>query len=382
MTVCYDTGTLQAFLEGEVTGSEKAEIAKHLLNCGSCRETLEQVRDNQAFANTRLAGYLQSLGKAEVDAGAAWSRFSNRWSPGQSNISPRKGVLNMLSRYRMAATAAVMVLALAVSFSFGSVRSVASELLTIFRVEKVQTVSISPSDLSDIEKAFRNGAGEVDIKNFGKIEFKGKEVSSKVTLEEARGAVDFQLKLPAKLPDGYQLQEYSKHTDGTVNLTLDTVNTNQILKSFGSEKLLPDELNGKTFTVNIPAQVTARYAGPENHRIYVGQGRSPELTAPGSDVSAIRDALLALPFLPEDLRSQLAAINDWQHTFVVPNIGGTSQEVNVAGSQGVFITPPTGEKAKGNDNSNFLIWQKAGVVYTIGGHLTLEQAVEMAASMK
>ena len=80
----------------------------------------------------------------------------------------------MLAKYRAAATAAAIMLALAVTFSFGSVRSAASDLLTIFRVEKVRTINLTPSDLSQIERAFREGAGKVDIENF-KLESAGNE---------------------------------------------------------------------------------------------------------------------------------------------------------------------------------------------------------------
>ena len=71
----------------------------------------------------------------------------------------------MLAKYRAAATAAAIMLALAVTFSFGSVRSAASDLLTIFRVEKVRTINLTASDLAQIERAFREGAGKVDIEN-------------------------------------------------------------------------------------------------------------------------------------------------------------------------------------------------------------------------
>src|SRR5665647_350785 len=122
------------------------------------------------------------------------------------------------------------------------------------------------------------------------------------------------LNLPAGLPGGYSGPEISLDSGGTMNFTLNTVNVNQLLQSFGSEKLLPDELNGRTFTVVMTPQITAAYNGAGNSEVVIGQGRSPELLASGSDVMAIRDSLLALPFLPEDLRSQLASINDWQHT--------------------------------------------------------------------
>jgi hypothetical protein len=164
-----------------------------------------------------------------------------------------------------------------------------------------------------------------------------------------------------------------------MNLTLDTVNINKMIQSFGSDKLLPDDLNGKTFTVNIPAQVTAKYKGLENDTIIVGQSRSPELIAPGSDVLAIRDALLALPILPDNLRSQLASIDDWQHTIIVPNVDGSSQEVKVNGAEGVFISQPDGSDT---EDISCLVWQKDGVVYAVSGRLTMEQALDTASLMK
>ncbi|MDF9407952.1 zf-HC2 domain-containing protein [Pelotomaculum isophthalicicum JI] len=381
--MCYDTGALQAFLDGEVAGGEQSAIEKHLTGCSSCRETLDQLRENQTFTDARVAGYLRSLSRTGIDTGGVWLQSNNSRRPRQNNYGFKKGVFQMLSKYRVAATAAVMVLAVAIAFSFSSVRSVAGELLTIFRVEKVKTISIAPADLANIEKAVRSGAGQVDIENFGKLEFVGKQTASKVSLEEARDAVDFQLKLPEPPPAGYRLQEVSLNSGGTLNLTLNTDNTNQVLKSLGSEKLLPDELNGKMFSVKVPATVSTRYAGSGDASIFVMEGRSPELAANGADVSAIRDALLALPFLPESLRGQIASVNDWQHTLLVPVVDGTTRDVNVAGSQGVFITPPADVKGGGNDSPpNSLIWQKDGVVYAISGKLTLEQAMDMAVSMK
>mgnify|MGYP001022199506 CR=1 FL=1 len=373
--MCYDAGFWQAFLDGEVSGAVKSAMEEHLRLCKACRGTLQREMENLTFTNTKLSAYLYSPERSDVDAGAAWGRFEN-CSIKKSEISARKGVLKMLTRYRAAATAAAVLLALAVSLSFAPVRGAASELLTIFRIEKVKTVDISPSDIASIEKAIREGSGQVDIENFGKVEFLGSQASSRASLEEARAAVDFQLNLPAVLPGGFNTPEIYKHSGGTLNFTLDTVNANQILKALGSDKLLPAELNGKTFTVRIPAQITANYRSQDSNRVFIGIGRSPELVAPGSDVLQIRDALLALPFLPDSLRSQLASINDWQHTFVVPNIGGSSQEVVVAGAQGVFIKSPPSE-ASGSETAS-LVWQKDGVVYTVSGSLTLQQALDIA----
>jgi anti-sigma factor RsiW len=377
MVSCYDPGDLQAYLDGELDCVVKAELEKHLLHCGKCCRALEQIRENQSFASTRLAGYMQALASAEFDTSQAWRRFNKkRLSTEKGSPLIKKGVLSMLAKYRAAATAAVIMLALAVTFSFGSVRSAASDLLTIFRVEKVRTINLTTSDLSQIERAFREGAGKVDIDNFGKLEFSGGNESGKVTLEEARGAVDFELMLPDALPGDYQLQEVHKYSAGHMEFTLDTSKTNQVLQSLGSEKLLPEELNGRAFAVESPVQISAAYTDPGNQNVYIWQGRSPELIAPGSDVNAIRDALLALPFLPENLRAQLASINDWEHTFLIPNVGGSSQEVVVNGVPGVFIGQNGSEK-----QTSCLIWQKAGVVYAVSGRVDPGQALQFAAAL-
>jgi hypothetical protein len=378
MTVsCYDPGDLQAYLDGELDCGVKAELGKHLLHCGKCRRALEEVRKNQSFASTRLAGYMQALARAEFDTGRAWLSFNKkRLSAEKESPLTKEGVLSMLSKYRAAATAAAIMLALAVTFSFGSVRSAASDLLTIFRVEKVRTINLDAADISQIERAFREGAGEVDIKNFGRLEFSGGNESKIVTPEEARGAVDFELVLPDALPGGYQLREIYKFSAGHVEFTLDTIKTNQVLQSLGNGKLLPEELNGRTFAIDSPVQVTAGYTGPGNGSVHIWQGRSPELIAPGSDVNAIRDALLALPFLPENLRAQLASINDWERTFLIPNVEGSSREVNVNGVPGVFIAQTGGEKQAG-----CLIWQRGGVVRAVSGPVDLGQALQFAAAL-
>ena len=190
MVSCYDPGDLQAYLDGELDCVVKAELEKHLLHCGKCCRALEQIRENQSFASTRLAGYMQALASAEFDTSQAWRRFNKkRLSTEKGSPLIKKGVLSMLAKYRAAATAAVIMLALAVTFSFGSVRSAASDLLTIFRVEKVRTINLTTSDLSQIERAFVKAPEKwtsITSVNWNSAV----ETNPKSYPEEARGAVD------------------------------------------------------------------------------------------------------------------------------------------------------------------------------------------------
>ena len=387
--MCYDEGILQAFLDGEVGEEEHLILRKHLDTCARCRTILKRLREDWAFADGRLTAYLTGAGLSGISAPGllktgkrSGPAVSRPVTPGYNTI--KKGVLPMMAKYRKAAVAAVAVIALATSLSFDPVRTFAGDLLNIFRVEKVQVITLNQEDIASMEKAVREGTGRVDMADFGRVEFSGKRSKEPVSQDQAQAGVDFGLQLPASLPDGYNLKEMLLTPAGEAAYTLNTDKTNEVLRSLGSTKLLPSELNGKTFTMKAPAVVEAVFNGPDGARFTVVQSRSPELQAPGgADVGAIRDALLSLPFLPESLRSQLASVNDWQHTFLVPNVEGSSREVSVAGAQGVFITPPAGgSHRQAGVAPGVLLWQKGGVVYGVYGALNQAQALEIAASLK
>ena len=272
-------------------------------------------------------------------------------------------------------------LTIAVAFSFGSVRAAAGRFLSVFRVSRFQTINVSPADMARIEQAVRKGAGAVDIGNLGKLEYRSNGPEGLVSLDEAKQAVDFGLRLPSSLPSGWQLQGLQSSPGGTISLTLDVDKVNQTLKTFGGTQMLPAALDGETFTVTMPVVIDAQYGGAKG--VHVIQARSPELGLPGdATANAVRDAVLGLPFLPDNIRRQVASVNDWQHTFLVPNIQGSTQEVTVDGTRGVFMTAPPEYRAQAPDLSNALVWEKSGIVYAVVGTFSLDQGLLIAGSMK
>ena len=172
----------------------------------------------------------------------------------------------------------------------------------------------------------------------------------------------------------------------TWRFKLDVAGFNGMLESFGSTHPLPQELDGEVFVVNIPAALTADYSGPdaigEGGYLVVGQTRSPELIVPdGVDPAELRDVILNLPLLPENLRSQLAAIEDWRSTLIIPNVDGQATEVEIAGKSAVVLSDPV----DGEDGQQFadsgVIWNDEGVVRAVGGTMTREEALSLAESM-
>jgi hypothetical protein len=323
------------------------------------------------MVRTSMEGFIAS-DRERFNAELAWSRLKLKKIE-YEKMKKGKWYNNM--KYKKLVTAAAAVAMVAI-IGFTPVSSMASNFLTIFRVEKVKAIAITPEDMSQLEKLMREGAGGADIGNFGKVEVKGSPETAAVTLEEARNAVDFALALPSL--EGYSGPQLKKTSATGVSLTLDVDNVNAVLQALGSSEKLPGELNGREFAVDIPTAITARYTGPQGE-IMFAQSRGPSVkTAPGVDVSDIRQAVLSIPGLPESLKRQLQAVDDWQHTVMIPVRAGDYSDVLVNGSEGVFIN---GEAKEGD--MGVLVWQKDGVISVLAGEgLNSERALAIAGTIK
>lgn len=369
--MCYDEGRIQSYIDGEIAGSEMEEIQEHLEICEDCKARYSNLLENDMMVRTSMEGFIAS-DRERFNAEMAWRKLKLE-RMNSEEIQKGKWQINMLYKKLATAAAAVGVAGL---LAFSPVSSMASEFLTIFRVEKVQVISITPEDMLQMDKIMKEGAGGVDIRNFGKVKVSGRQEMVPVTLEQARSAVDFDLKVPALA--GYGKPALKKIAGSSVSLTLDVNGVNAALKVFGGKERLPEELNGKEFTLAVPTGITAEYSGPAG-KIMLAQARGPSVqTTSGVDVKAIRQALLGIPALPENFRRQLAAVEDWQHTALIPLPAGQHTEVQVNGTGGVFI-----KEGNGQSPVNVLVWQKNGVIHALAGqNMQQDKALEIAAKMK
>ncbi len=369
--MCYEEGILQAYIDDQLDSAQWWEVTRHLENCPSCRQKLDELRANDIFIRQCLSVF--PVETANNTPGR--TRLSLVPAGGGNKLKQLIGrKFGFMKQYKKLVVAATLALALFTIFSFPAVRSVAAEFLTVFRVESVRTINISTGDLQELERVMREGSGKVNIDNFGKIEVTGKQEAVPVTAAEAANAVDFEIKLPR--PESFGEPVLHKITGHAIHLTLDVNNINALLQALGSTKMLPAELDGQTFTMSIPTGITATYENGAE-KLFVAQSRSPELkTSSGVEVKAIIDALLGIPALPENLRQQLQAVDDWKHTLLIPNIDGSSREIPVNGTTGVVIT--------GNDQRNrCLVWQQNKVIYVIAGtDLDIDAALALAGHMK
>lgn len=365
---CIEIHVLREYLDGELELKRIVEIEDHLQNCRDCRQKLNTIIDNDRWVNFVLSKYLEQFTMDNPGCEAAWTRLSTKTGNFKQRRLWRLGI-----KWRKLAAAAAAVLVLG-SLSFGNVREAVADFLTVFRVEKVETISITPQEIAQIEQAIQQGIDNIDIENFGEIKVNGSHDSVLCkNLGEAREKVNFPIKLPRV--EGYDEPQIRIERAPRLSLMLDVDQVNSLIKNLNGSKFLPAELDGKTATVVIPDRVDMDFYSPQGLPSFsFAQMRSPELLVPGDvNVEAVRDALLGLPFWPDRIRNQLAAINDWQHTFVFPDTGAT--KVTVRGHEGIFST--TSDSSYGA-----LIWSEDGVIYSLSGTFTREKALEIVESLR
>lgn len=391
--MCYSEGQLQEYIDGQLSQTQKESITRHINECQRCRLKMEQLESNEELiilARETIKNKIKNTDGIDVDR--AWMKMQ---SLGVQRNIPVNGGRKIIMNYKKIAVVAVLALCTATTLSLGPVRAAASDFLKIFRVDKIQTIQIDPRDISSMQEIFSEKGGSVDVRNFGQVESTGSPQSISISLEEARKAFDFTVKLPTFLPAGYSDAVYERTGGSSVKLTLDADNINNMIKSLGGEVLLPKEVDGKTIVINAPEVFTATYTNGSGGRVTVMESASPSIDVPeGVEAETLRSALLAVPALPENLRSQLAAVDDWQHTMLIPSVNGSSQEIKVNGSDAVYIdmaSAVSNSKHDANPHTfkdagqpkNALIMQQDGVIIGIAGSdLDLPQSVKIASSLK
>ena len=287
---------------------------------------------------------------------------------------------------------------LGVSLAFAPVRSLAVQALSIFRVQKIATVSITSADLEQMGKSLEKGDAHVSLKELGDVWVEGKpglggEDATPTTLAAAQAAVDFPLLTPASIEGS---QTVLTQPGGTIRFKLHVDKVNELLRYYGAEKLLSSSVDGKEISITMPPSVYVAYgrdalgfvpsndpgmmsdgatpalvADPTSQDVFIVQTRGPELTVPaGVDPLEIRDVLLGLPFLPQDVRTQLAGVSDWRSTLIVPNIAGSTHDVTVAGKPAVAIGEPVDPDQVADQGTAYvsphaIMWQQDGVLRAV-----------------
>lgn len=370
---CFDAGTLQAYIDGELEIDVKKKLESHLEACPECKGHLDELKANDDFAFAKINSYRQfTFDNAEPSGKAAVPKRKNLL-----DYSNPKGVENFMFKYKKLLAAACSIALVVTCLSFQPVRAAISNALSIFRVDNVQGIKVTLDDIQQIQKKLNGMDSQIDMDKLGKITRQGGE-SKQVSVDEAlKLAGDSVSLLPAGLSSNKP--EITTTEPARIEFNLNVENVNSVLKSFGTQKLLPENIENKTFAVNFPRQFSINYK-IGNKTVSISQMRSPEIEVPeGVNADEIYECLVNLPILPDNIKNQLKSIKDWQHTMYVPVLEGQSEEADINGCKG-YLT--SGIDSRTQQSSSLLVWYNNGVIYGVYGDISKTDILSIAKSIK
>lgn len=342
--ICPDEGRLLLYLEGELNPEENQALMTHLASCSQCLQRLNQVEDSLLFTRQNLA-YLAEEYKHGEPSGQV-----SVWENVKSHSLNKRKELNRM-KIKKTAIAAAIVLSIGLLGFIPSVQTVAANFLQVFRVQQVDTLTLGPNDMEQIEIALRQGNMDLDLENFGNIQSIGESEERSLRLDELN-SLGFKTKLPS-LMEGVDA-EYKMQKMPAIEVRPKVENVNKFLVSLGSEYKLPRVLDGQLCRITMSDSLTVKY--PD---MLLFQAPSPQIEVPsGVNVEEVAKAMVALPIWPDNVRRQLEAVSDWEHTLLIPT-SENGQRVNINGNTGILFNEA---------NNKALIWQDNGVIFLLEGN--------------
>lgn len=394
---CQFEKDLQAYLDGELNREERKELSRHLQECAYCRNALKELKNLNEYVDDILSGQInsgscESISARDVDL--AWERFqsilhekkptcrslfsadfstpsTNPSHKSQKSPSKRSWFI-MIRKYRKLFSGLAAAVIFALFLMIPQVQTLASELLALFRTNKIEMVKLTPEDLHQIKSFFYSGEkGEMSLKELGRIWVESEKGIRQQYFSSPAEAQAAGIDLPP-VPEGYLLEGIHVQSSAKISMELNTEKANKLMEKFGSDALFDPGLNGKKFSVIWPGCISADYrtasgSSEFDHFHYTTMLDSPQIEAPSVvDAENLRAALLQAPFIPERVRSQLATIEDWQTTLPVPYVEGVrdvsyTEKLSVNGKDGVFMAADKGHSA-------VLLWHKNGKLHVLYGN--------------
>lgn len=356
------------------------EVAVHMRTCARCADRLERITQNSQLVTQRLDSLNDGAPATDFasDPNVALQTFKAKLERNQSMTE-----FGQQRRLRPVFAGGVLIVALMAALLITPVRSAAVGLLDVFRVEKFAVITVDASKMpikmdADRHNA-RHGGDKPNPNVFGTYDGPIKlEPADKVeSLDAASELAGYEVASAGETLGGQQVSEVYVTQPFRARYTFDVEKIRQKIKEAGVQGVkAPQQLDGKTFTLDVDQGVFVRY-GDEGSGVVFAQGPSPELTIPdGVNMDYLRQDFLLIPGLPSDLVAQVQEIEDWERTLVIPvPANGSSQEVRIDGNEGVLISDATGQH-------NGVLWQRDGRLYAIGGKLTSEEALQAARAVR
>ncbi len=382
MTACKSEGELRAFLDAELPDEMMMmAVRSHLESCVTCRRTAARLESDSAWASRQLAVMIHSELEAVPSTDRALDCLIHRI---QARPSLKERMAEMLGldnhRWRPALIALVL-LVVAVSFTFEPVRVAAGDILSIFRVQEFAVIPVGPEQMERMEEI-----GRLLEENYflsEPIMVEEPEVETIATLREASVAAGFAARAPEYLPEDFAPAEGIEVTGpGSAQVTVDVELARSLFVMAGLDPaLLPDSLGAQPLAVSLFPMVKQTWLYQSRTALTFLQGPSPVVGFPDDvDPAALGAAALQLLGMSEREAERVSKAIDWTTTLVlpIPTDFVSFREVTIDGTTGLVLS----EEYDHLGSHSALMWQKDGIVYFMQGNLQMSHLMDVADSIR
>ena len=274
-------------------------------------------------------------------------------------------------KWRQSRVAALVAVALLAVLIVPVLSAFSPQFLALFRPQQFTAVNANafrdPGQIVNSLGSFLQRLGDNTTANYTSKQL----ASPGLSMSAAEQQVHFPIQLPTTLPAGVgQTPQFTVTPADQEEFTFDAEKTRSYLQQSGQTGVsIPSQLDGATFKVTLNAGVIVTYyqrCTQANDRLQCSGGTpliiteipDPTIQAGGSaSLNTLRAFLLALPKLPENVRTLLQRVDVNSGVVPVPlPRGASSTQATVKGSSALLVTL---------SGDGGIIWEAQNIVYII-----------------
>jgi hypothetical protein len=399
---CLTDGILRAKLDGELNEAELREVEGHLASCSGCRQRADSMASQGRRVDQLLSTLAPLPNQTAPDAAVAFMHFKAQQRPAEAKASSLLGRI-FSARLAPAWGGVVALFLVGACFSFAPARGWAQKILAMLRVQKIAVV---PVDLTSFDGRNDSGAAKMIgqmISDNVVVTLKPGEPPLVSSAEEASQLAGFKVRLLGARADAPRIRVQGEQA---FHMTLDRDRLQAIAEEVGRPDLtLPDSVDGATIAVHIPKTVFASYGqckdpesrskaepqgdsepqppqGDSSDCVFLAQVPSPTVSVPPNlNLAQVAEAGLQLAGMSAAEARSFSDSVDWTSTLVIPlpRHAASYQTVDVEGVPGTLIDMPA--RGRRRQVAYTLLWVKNGIIYTLAGTGSPDQAVPLAESL-
>jgi len=335
---------------------------RHIADCPVCLAGLAAAQEDAAFAGAALHGDAA----AGVGVDAAWRRLSAALPTGASRPAPARA-----RRSRALRRPAIAALAFGVVVAGAGVAA-ANDWLPIFHTEQVAPISVSNADLVSLP----------DLSAYGDVETTGGgDVHQVADASAAAAFTGLDVPRVAELPRGVTGDPvYQVGGEMSAVFTFSADKAAQAAAAAGQTLPTPPPgLDGSQVRLVAGPGLAEVWTQPSTQMpaLVVGRAVAPTAFSSGAPFESVRDYLLSLPGIPEDIATQLRSFSADGTTLPlpVPVDLATSSATEVNGLPATLLSSRDGSMAA-------VVWVDDGTVTAVAGALTGDEVVSIAQDLR